>query len=138
MRHHLIWLGNKPQNYTQISLSKVKEKSVLDNEVKLPQCYCHCIMSLLCNLGMKINILLNKQKLTKVKKRDRQIWSLEEREATDLSLTFGHLLLGMADPKVKQLLSQSYSLSPPRLRCTACSKAGSAMWWATDTPEIRL
>lgn len=95
-------------------------------------------MSLLYNLGMKINILLNKQKLTKVKKRDRQIRSLEEREATDLSLTFSHLLLGMADPKVKQLLSQSCSLSPPRLRYIALCSAGSAMWWATGTPEPRL
>lgn len=91
-----------------------------------------------CNLGMKISILLNKQKLTKVKKRDRQIRSLEEREAPDLSLTFSCLLLGMADPKVEQLLSQSYSLSPPKLRYIIYSNAGSALCWATHTPEPSL
>lgn len=48
---------------------------------------------------------------------------LEEREAVDLSLTHSHLLLGMADPKVKWLFSQSYCLSPPRLRCITSSNA---------------
>lgn len=51
------------------------------------------------------------------------MWLLEEREAVDLSLTHSHLLWGMADPKVKWLFSQSYCLSPPRLRYMASSNA---------------
>lgn len=48
-RSHLIWLGRKHWNCTQTSLSKVKEKSISNNEVKLLQQPCLWDVSLLGN-----------------------------------------------------------------------------------------